>query len=53
MFNDPNLVNTIFDKYNAVTAEQVKDAADKYLITREQAVVIDLPAHHETTAASR
>ena len=53
MFNDPNLVNTIFDKYNAVTAEQVKDAADKYLIAREQAVVIDLPAHHEATAASR
>ncbi len=52
-FNDPNLINTIFDKFNAVTAAQVKDVADKYLIPREQAVVIDLPAKKETTAASR
>jgi len=52
-FNDPNLINTIFDKFNAVTAAQVKDVADKYLIPREQAVVIDLPAKKEPTAASR
>jgi zinc protease len=52
-FNDPDLINTIFDKFNAVTAEQVKEAANKYLISREQAVVIDRPAQHETTAASR
>ena len=52
-FNDPSLINTIFDKFNAVTAAQVKDVADKYLIPREQAVVIDLPAKKETTAASR
>ncbi|HET7101522.1 MAG TPA: pitrilysin family protein, partial [Terriglobia bacterium] len=43
-FNDPNLINTIFDKFNAVNAAQVKDAADKYLITRQKAVVIVLPA---------
>jgi zinc protease len=52
-FNDPDLINTIFDKFNAVTAKQVKEVADKYLITRQQAVVIDLPAQKETTAASR
>ena len=52
-FNDPDLINTIFDKYNAVTAAQVKDVADKYLIPRSQAVVLDLPAQQETTAASR
>jgi zinc protease len=52
-FNDPNLINTIFDKFNAVTAEQVKEAAGKYLVPREQAVVIDLPAAKETTTASR
>jgi zinc protease len=51
-FNDPDLINTIFDKFNAVTAAQVKEVADKYLITRQQAVVIDLPAKQETTAAS-
>ena len=52
-FNDPDLINTIFDKFNAVTAEQVKTVANKYLISRQQAVVIDLPAKKETTAASR
>ena len=52
-FDDPNLINTIFDKFNAVTAAQVKEVADKYLITRQQAVVIDLPAQQETTAESR
>jgi zinc protease len=43
-FDDPNLINTIFDKYNAVTADQIKAAANRYLIPKEQAVVIDLPA---------
>jgi len=36
-----------------VTAAQVKDVANKYLIARQQAVVIDLPAKKETAAASR
>ena len=53
MFNDPDLINTIFDKFNAVTAAQVKEAANKYLITREQAVAIDLPAEQKIAAASR
>jgi zinc protease len=52
-FNDPDLINTIFDKFNAVTAAQVKEAADKYLIVRQQAVVIDLPAPAKTTTANR
>jgi zinc protease len=52
-FNEPDLINTIFDKFNAVTAAQVKEVANKYLIAREQAVVIDLPAKKEATAASR
>jgi zinc protease len=52
-FNDPDLINTIFDKYNAVTAAQLKEVADKYLVPARQAVVIDLPAPAETTAASR
>ncbi len=53
MFNNPNLINTIFDTFNAVTAAQVKEVTKKYLIPREQAVVIDLPAPPKTTAASR
>lgn len=43
-FGDPNLVNTVVDKFDAVTAEQVKQAAQKYLIDKELAVVKDLPA---------
>jgi zinc protease len=42
-FNDPGLINTITDKYNSVTAEQVKNAAQKYLVTTERAVVTTLP----------
>jgi predicted Zn-dependent peptidase len=43
-FNDPNLINTAYDKLSAVTAEQVKEFAQKYLIERARAVVYDLPA---------
>jgi zinc protease len=42
-FNDPSLINTIMDKYDSVTAEQVKSAAQKYLVTTERAVVTTLP----------
>ena len=42
-FNDPALINTIVDKYDAVTAEQVKNAAQKYLVTTERAVITTLP----------
>jgi len=43
-FDDPDLINTIIDKYDAVTADQVKTAAQKYLVAKELAVVTDLPA---------
>jgi zinc protease len=51
LFNDPNLVNTWVDQYNAVTADQVKTAAQKYLITDERVVVTDLPAKSSGPAA--
>jgi zinc protease len=51
-FNDPDLINTIFEKYNAVTADQVKQAADKYLVPTQRAVVIDLPAAKTAQAAA-
>jgi zinc protease len=51
-FDDPNLINTIFEKINAVTAEQVKDAAVKYLIPKEEAVVTDIPMPHAGKAAA-
>jgi predicted Zn-dependent peptidase len=43
-FNDPDLINTSFDKFNAVTGEQVKQAAQKYLVTSGCTVVTTLPA---------
>jgi zinc protease len=52
-FNDPNLINTIFEKYNAVTADQVKQAAVKFLVPTERAVVIDLPAGKTAQAAGK
>jgi len=43
-FGDPNLINTVVDKFNAVTADQVKEAAQKYLVPEQLSVVTDLPA---------
>lgn len=43
-FGDPNLINTSVEQFNAVTADQVKQAAQKYLVDKELAVVADLPA---------
>ena len=42
-FNDPSLINTMYDKLAAVTADQIKAAANKYLVPTERAVVITLP----------
>jgi predicted Zn-dependent peptidase len=50
-FNDPDLINTSFDKFNAVTEEQVKQAAQKYLVTSERAVVTTLPARTQARPA--
>jgi zinc protease len=44
LFNDPDLINTWVEKYNAVTADQAKAAAQKYLVTAESVVITDLPA---------
>jgi zinc protease len=43
-YNDPNLINTAYDKFAAVTADQVRQAAQKYLVPEHRAVVITLPA---------
>ena len=43
-FDDPNLINTIVDQFDAVTREQVKEAARKYLVPEQLAVVTDVPA---------
>jgi predicted Zn-dependent peptidase len=51
-FNDPDLINTIFDKYSAVTAERVQQAARKYLAATGRTVVITLPARAPSRPAA-
>jgi len=51
-FDDPNLINTIVDMFDAVTADQVKSTAQKYLVPAELAVITDLPAAPQGKAAS-
>lgn len=53
VMNDANLINTWVDKYNAVTADQVKAAAQKYLVTEERVVVTDLPAKAQAQAPAQ
>ncbi len=43
-FNDPNLINTTYEKLTAVTAEQVKQVAQKYLVPEHRTVLVTLPA---------
>jgi zinc protease len=43
-FDDPDLINTIFDKFNAVTMDQAQQAARKYLVPKDRAVVTTLAA---------
>ena len=51
-FNDPNLINTVVDKENAVTLDQVNAAAKKYLVRDQRTVVISLPASDQRPASA-
>jgi zinc protease len=51
-FNDPNLINTMYDKYRAVTAEDVKQAAQRFLVEGDRTVVTTLPASSPAKAAT-
>jgi zinc protease len=51
-YNDPNLINTAYEKLTAVTAEQVKQAAQKYLVTAHRSVVITLPGARNSAPAA-
>jgi zinc protease len=42
-YNDPNLINSQFDKLNAVTKEDVQRVANKYLKTTSRTVGITMP----------
>jgi zinc protease len=50
-YNDPNLINTAYDKVSAVTADQVKQAAQKYLVAAHRSVVITMPAGRSASPA--
>jgi zinc protease len=43
-YNDPNLINTAYEKIAAVTAAQVQQAAQKYLVPEHRSVVVTIPA---------
>lgn len=51
-FDYPELINTIYDSFRAVGAEQVKQAAQKYLATTARTVVITLPASAPAKSAA-
>jgi predicted Zn-dependent peptidase len=50
-FNDPNLINTIVDKEQAVTVDEVNAVAKKYLVRDQRSVVITYPAADEKTSS--
>jgi predicted Zn-dependent peptidase len=52
-FNDPNLINTILDKENAVTLDQVNAAVKRFLVRDQRTVVITLPAADEASKAPK
>jgi zinc protease len=43
-FNDPNLINTVLEKQNVVTLNEVNTAAKTYLVRDQRVVVTTLPA---------
>src|SRR5580765_3451847 len=51
-YNDPNLINTAYEKLTAVTAEQVKQAAQKYLVPAHRSVVITMPGARNSAPSS-
>jgi predicted Zn-dependent peptidase len=51
-FNAPDLINTIFYDYIAITAEQVKQVAQKYLVASGRAVVTTLPTNSQAKSAA-
>ena len=51
-FNDPDLINTLYAGYEALTVEQLNEVAKKYLDRDQRATVITLPGNQEAGAAS-
>ncbi len=51
LFNDPGRMNTIDTKRATITAEQMRDAAQKYLKTANRTVIVTQPAARPAGAA--
>ena len=51
-YNDPNLINSQFDKLDAVTKEDVQRVANKYLKTTSRTVGITMPQAAKATASA-
>ena len=51
-FDDPNLINTVMDKQDAVTVEQLNAGARQYLVRDQRTVVTTLPAAPAPSAPS-
>jgi zinc protease len=49
-YNDPNLINTIQEKEDAVTLDEVNAAAKKFLVKDQRSVVITYPASAEASS---
>lgn len=52
-FHDPELINTILDKENAVTLDDINAMTKKYLVRDQRAVVTTLPAAAGASAAGK
>jgi zinc protease len=52
-FNDPNLVNSILDKENAVSLDQVNGAAKTYLVRDQRTVVTTFPTAQNRRASTK
>jgi zinc protease len=50
-FGDPNLINTVIEKEDAVTLEQINAAAHTFLVRDQRAVVITLPSPKDRAGA--
>jgi zinc protease len=50
-FGDPNLINTVIDKEDAVTLDQINAAAHTFFVRDQRAVVVTLPAPKDMAGA--
>lgn len=52
-FHEPDLINTILDKENAVTLDDINAMTKKYIVRDQRTVITTLPAAAESSAATK